>query len=399
MSALTNYRQLFLIPGAGRFFVPAALARLGVAMQSLAILWAAQGATGSFALAGIATGTFAITEALLAPQVARFVDSHGQATVATFQLPVFGLAAVTLVVATSLNTPALVWLMASAVAGVSCPQIGSLAAARWRHLTDGAAQISTALALEAAVNTATFMVGPVLVTSLSATVHPAMGLVVAAGLVVVFTASLVRCRESEPPSQARGPGLVLDARLLDRALLPFPTLHLLLGIYFGGTTICLTAAALSLGVAPYAGLIAAGGGIGGLLAGFVYGASSHRIGTGPAMLLGSAGLVLFCFGLSQSHGLVSFVLLTALAGTCLSPIVIPAAVKLQQAAPASLYVQAITWTASASALGTAVAAPLIGQLVDERSAQAGYLAITGVLSLLLIVTVLLTRDRRLSPVP
>lgn len=162
-------------------------------MQSLAILWAVQGATGSFAIAGIATGAFAITEALLAPQVARFVDSHGQASVAVFQLPVFGLAAATLVVATSLHAPAWVWLMASAVAGVSCPQIGSLAAARWRHLTDGTAQISTALALEAAVNTVTFMVGPVLVTSLSATIHPAMGLVIATGLVVVFTASLVRC--------------------------------------------------------------------------------------------------------------------------------------------------------------------------------------------------------------
>jgi MFS family permease len=170
-----------------------------------------------------------------------------------------------------------------------------------------------------------------------------------------------------------------------------------LGIYFGGTTICLTAAALSLGVAPYAGLIGATGGVGGLLAGFVYGASSHRIRTGSAMFLSAAGLILFCFGLSQSHGLVSFVLLTALAGASVSPIVIPAAVKLQQAAPASLYVQAITWTGSASAFGSAVAAPLIGQLVDERSAQAGYLAIAAVLSLLLFVTALLARDRRPSP--
>jgi MFS family permease len=258
--------------------------------------------------------------------------------------------------------------------------------------------MSTALALEAAVNTATFMAGPVLVTSLSATVHPSRW---AWWSRRAWSWSSRPCSsvvdDSEPPSQARGPGLVLDARLLDRALLPFPALHLLLGIYFGGMTICLTAAALSLGVAPYAGLIAAGAGAAGLLAGFVYGASSHRIGTAQVMLLGSAGLVLFCFGLSQSHGLVSLVLLTTLAGACVSPIVIPAAVKLQEAAPASLYVQAITWTGSASALGTAIAAPLIGQLVDQWSVQAGYLAITVVLSLLLIVTALLARDRRPSP--
>jgi hypothetical protein len=299
--------------------VPAALARLGVAMQSLAILWAVQGTTGSFAIAGVATGAFAIIEALFAPQVARFVDSHGQATVAAFQLPVFGLAAVFLVMATSLDSPAWVWFTASAVAGVSCPQIGSLAAARWRYLTDGTAQISTALALEAAVNTATFMVGPVLVTSLSATVHPFGGpgdRDVPGRCLHGPTRPMRRLRASEAGARTWPCSRCPTAR---QGTLAVPGAPSSVGIYFGGTTICLTAAALSLGVAPYAGLIGATGGVGGLLAGFVYGASSHRIRTGSAMLLSAAGLILFCFGLSQSHGLVSLVLLSTLLQGRVSP--------------------------------------------------------------------------------
>lgn len=397
MSALTSYRQLFSLPGSGRFFAPAALARLGVAMQSLAILWAVHRASGSFAVAGLASGAFAAAEALLAPQIARFVDSHGQRTVATVQLPAFALATTALLIAVSRDGAAWIWFLASAVAGISCPQIGSLAAARWRHLTGGSAQMSTALALEAAVNELTFMIGPVLVTTLSAALHPSAGLGLATGLVLVFTTALVRQRGSEPPRQARGPGLVLDTRLVDSALLPFATLHLLLGFYFGGMALCLTAAALSLGAGPYAGVMAAGGGAASVVIGLLHGTSSHRIGAAPALLGGSAVLALSCLTLSQVHGLVPLVLLTVLAGACIAPIVIPAAVALQQQVPRSLYVQVLTWTGSASALGTAVAAPLVGRLIDQASPQAGYLALAVVAGFLLLTTTALLRRGRRVP--
>lgn len=393
MSALTSYRQLFLRPGAGRFFVPAALARLGVAMQSLAILWAVQGASGSFAVAGLATGAFAIAEALLAPQVARFVDSRGQRAVAISQLPVFGLATALLLVAVFRDQAAWVWVLSSAVAGVSCPQVGSLAAARWRHLTGGSAQMTSALALEAAVNELTFMLGPILVTTLSAAVHPSAGLVLAAVLVLVFTTVLMRRRESEPPRQPRGPGLVLDTRLANPAFLPFVVLHLLLGLYFGGMALCLTAAALSFGAGTYAGLVAAAGGAASLLTGLLYG-SSRRIGAAPAMVGGAALLAVSCFALSQVQGFMPLVLLTVLAGACVAPIVIPAAVTLQEETPRSLYVQAVTWTGSASALGTAVAGPLVGRLVDQASPQRGYFGLAIILAALVLTAAILTRGGR-----
>jgi hypothetical protein len=353
-------------------------------MQSLSILWAVQGTSGSFALAGIATGAFAAAEAFGSPQVARVVDSRGQSAVARVQLPVFGLATVTLLLGTALGSPAWTWILASGVAGISCPRIGSLAAARWRHLTEGTGHMPAALALEAAVNQLTHMIGPVLVTTLGATIHPSSGLLIALVLVLVFTATLMVQRDSEPPTQPRGPGLVLDTRLLKASFAPFPVLHLLLGVYFGGMTICLTAAALSLGVGQYAGVMASAGGVASLLAGLTYGALAGRVNPSPVMLAGAGGLTAACFALGQTHGPVTLAAFTAIASACISPIIVPAAVNLQRRTPQALYVQAITWTDSASALGTAAAAPLIGQVVDHGSAQAGYLWIAGAVFLMLL---------------
>jgi hypothetical protein len=47
-----------------RFFFAASVARLGVAMSGLAVLWAVQGASGSFGHAGAATAAFAVADAL-----------------------------------------------------------------------------------------------------------------------------------------------------------------------------------------------------------------------------------------------------------------------------------------------------------------------------------------------
>lgn len=394
MSALSSYRQLFSLPGASRFFPLAALARLGVAMQSLAILWAIHGASGSFAIAGVATGPFAAAEAFLSPQIARFIDSHGQATVAMAQLPAFALASLTLLIGTWVPTPTWVWIAASGLAGASCPQIGSLAAARWRHITQGSASMAPALALETAVNELTHMLGPVLVTTLSATVHSSLGLLISGALVIIFTCALVARRDSEPPTRPRGPGLMLDTRLVRLQFLPFVMLHLLLGAYFGGMTICLTSAAQSLGVGEFAGVMASVGGLASLLAGLAYGAVSRKVGATPVMLVAAAVLCTSCFGLSVNSGLIFLAALTAACSACIAPIVVPAAVKLQEVTPTALYVQAVTWTGSASALGTAAAAPVIGRLVDHGSAQTGYLAISSALVLLWLTCLWLTRVRR-----
>ncbi|WP_083393161.1 hypothetical protein [Curtobacterium sp. MMLR14_010] len=77
-SATARYGRVLSQPGALAFVLPAAAARLGVAMTGLGLLFSTQHATGSFAVAGGATGAFAIAEAAAGPQVARIVDRWGR---------------------------------------------------------------------------------------------------------------------------------------------------------------------------------------------------------------------------------------------------------------------------------------------------------------------------------
>ena len=74
----TTYAAALRTPGAWKFYLAAAPARIGIAMTGLGIVWLVHGSTGSYAAAGSVTGGFAVAEALAGPQVARLIDRFGQ---------------------------------------------------------------------------------------------------------------------------------------------------------------------------------------------------------------------------------------------------------------------------------------------------------------------------------
>src|SRR6202000_121116 len=91
-AGLARYQAVLALPGTKAFFGAAAVARLGVAMTSLGVLWAVRGSTGSFAAAGTSAAVFAMAEALAGPQVARLVEERGQHLVLPWPVGVFVLA-------------------------------------------------------------------------------------------------------------------------------------------------------------------------------------------------------------------------------------------------------------------------------------------------------------------
>src|ERR1700749_1370115 len=128
-----RYRAVLSLPGAAAFFTAAAVARLGVAMTILGVLWAARGATGSFASAGVTTALFALADATAGPQVARLVENRGQRRVLPWSTAVFVLAVAGLIAGAGLRLPLVALAVLAGAAGASVPQVGSFSAARWRH--------------------------------------------------------------------------------------------------------------------------------------------------------------------------------------------------------------------------------------------------------------------------
>lgn len=73
----TPYRQALHTHGALRFFLAASVARIGIAMTGLGIVWLVHGATGSYAVAGTVTGGFAAGAAITGRIVDAFEPRSG----------------------------------------------------------------------------------------------------------------------------------------------------------------------------------------------------------------------------------------------------------------------------------------------------------------------------------
>ena len=382
-----SYRRLLALPGARAFFIPGLIARFGISMLALAILWAVHGVSGSFATAGLTTGAFAATEALLAPQVARLVDARGQRAVVSIQVGAFAIAAAGLLLGLFLAAPSWSIVAAAGVLGVACPQVGSMTIARWRYLIARPEQMPPALALEGVVNSAGYMVAPIVVTTVATTVNSVLPLLIGVLMVTGGTVALVLRRDSEPAPARAGKGLVIDSRLLARPFLTLSGVHACLGFYFGGTAICLTAVAFERGFATWAGAVGAGGAGLSLLFGLAYGSLSAR--TRPTTVMICAGIsITAAFGALVTQPPTPVVIaLLILAGGCVAAIAIPSGVVLQRTTAEGVYVQAITWTGSTSALGTALAGPVIGALVQGWSWSVGALAVAVTLGGIVVASV------------
>src|ERR1700753_3104183 len=80
LAAMTIRRTSPLLAGPdGRALLASSVvARLPLAMLSIAILVHVQRITGSFAIAGLACSAYAICGALASPMLGRLIDRHGQ---------------------------------------------------------------------------------------------------------------------------------------------------------------------------------------------------------------------------------------------------------------------------------------------------------------------------------
>jgi MFS family permease len=387
VAAVARYRRLLRLPGTARFFVPAAVARLGVAMSGLAVLWAVKGDSGSFAQAGAATGAFAVADAAIGPQVARLIDRWGQRRVVSLTASAFVGSGLVLVMACSWSSPVWVTVGLAGIAGATAPPVGALSAARWRKTAGSADSLAVALSLEGSLNDATFVVGPVLVTSLSATIAPWLGLVLAVSLVAAGTVGLLTATATEPDRARSLSGMLVDARLLNRRFLSLFAVNLTMGFFFGGIGVAITAFTLAHGAGALAGLITAASSVVSLVAGLAYGALEKGR---PAQVMIGASVVITvgCAMLALVPSVPVMFLGYAIVGGCVALVLIPASILLQKAAATEVYTQAMTWMNSASALGIATAAPVIGYLVQRHQWSVGFVglaALTAFLPLTLLV--------------
>ncbi|MGH3879572.1 MAG: MFS transporter, partial [Actinophytocola sp.] len=205
---MRRYRELLGVPGVPRLTLAVLLSRVTTSMMNLAVLVAVTGSHG-YAEAGLVMLAFALSNAVVGPARGRLADRHEPRRVLLGLLAGHLVAYAGLFACLSTTAPIAILFLAAALLGVTVPPAGPVVRGAWPNLVPES-RLPTAYAFDAALNTATFVSGPLVAGGLLLVLPAAGALAVtgvlkAAGDTMVALAPAIRRPAGPAPAhRARG---------------------------------------------------------------------------------------------------------------------------------------------------------------------------------------------------
>jgi MFS family permease len=369
------YRALFAMPGAKVFISAGFVGRMPMSMNGIAIVLLVSSVTGSYAIAGAVSATNAIGFAVISPVVGRLTDRLGQHRILVPIAIGNAISVITLIVLTQ-TAPTWTFFPAALAGGLTSPSLSALVRARWSYLLSrpGTPDLHTAFSMESVADEVIFITGPILVTVLATTVHPAAGVALSGLLALVGCFVLATQRATEPPARPREPGAgSAGSALASRGLPVLVGVFLIMGSVFAATEVSVIAFAQEHGHRPLSGGILAVFAFGSMSAGLWYGARTWRAGADRRFMVGitvmAAGLAL----LLLANSLVLMTILIFFAGLAISPTIIPGYGLVEGVVPGRLLTEGLTWVSTAVGVGVSIGAPVAGHLIDAYGARTALL--------------------------
>ncbi len=387
--SLRPYRAILRTPQVPRLVSTAVLGRLSIGMAGLALVLLVRDAGGSYALAGVVAGAFALGAGLSAPLMGRIVDRNGQTLLLLTSAVVCAAAFAGLALIAEVGPSALLPAIA-AVAGATLPPIGACMRALWSFLLGRGSELQAAFAFEATVQEVIFILGPLLVVTLIAVASPVVAVLAIAATVLVGTclfAATPASRTWRPAAgerdwagALRGPGV--------RTILGVIAL---LAVSFGMIEVSVPAVAEQLGSSTLSGLFlslwSGGSMLGGLIAGTL------TTGRPPerrvVVLLGLVAVGLAPLAAAVT-GVLPFAACMILAGLGVAPAIACLYLLIDRSAPEGTVTEAFTWVTSAFTAGSAAGSALGGSIVQHAGPGTAFLLAVAAVS----AAVMLARVRR-----
>jgi MFS family permease len=347
--------------------VSSLVARIPVGMEGFAVVLAVTRAGGSYTRAGAVLATVVCTSGVGAPVFGRIADRVGRRRLLLLLAVLHAGATVALAFAITGSTPLLFVL--AAVTGLTEPPVVATMRAAWSGLVTGAARES-AYALEATAQELQFIVGPMLVALLAATIAPraavaSIGIVGLIGVAAMSRLPAVDAREETTAKPHRGSALGVGG--LRRCML---TLGLMIFAFSCIEIGVVAAISHSRQASAVAGIGLAMWSVGSMAGGLWYGSrTEHRF---PAWA--SVGLVAVSFLLLDiSTNRAVLIPLLILSGTTVAPMFGRMYAEVSAVSPASVITEAYGWITVGNLTGSGIGAPVAGYLVGVSGPRLAFL--------------------------
>jgi len=176
---MKRYRELIAFPQVIRLGVSAFPARLAYGMIGLGIFFKAEHETGSVAAAGIAIGLNSFAGAITAGLRGSVMDRFGQKWPIRILVPSY--ASLILLLNTMQTRQSI--LITAFILGVTAPPINLSVRPLWKDIVPDS-YLRTAYAFDTSMMSSTSVIGPVVITALSLSAHPGLGLGATAALML-----------------------------------------------------------------------------------------------------------------------------------------------------------------------------------------------------------------------
>ncbi|HEY2624788.1 MAG TPA: MFS transporter [Dyella sp.] len=382
---MTNpYLDLFKAPGTKAFALAGMIARMPISMTGIGIITMLSQVKGSYGLAGSVAATFALSCAILAPQISRMVDHFGQGRVLPVAAGLSALGMLSLLLCTWLDAPAWSLFVFAGLSG-TMPSMSAMVRARWTEVYRGRPQVQTAYALESVLDEVCFIVGPPISVGLSVAVFPEAGPLIALLMLTVGVTAFVLQKATEPPvhpQSSSNSGSAIRAGVVKI----LTALLMAMGIIVGTIDVVSVAFAKDQGILAAASLVLSVYALGSCAAGMAFGAAKLKTPLHCLLLYGGMATALTAVPLLFVWNIATLAFAVFLAGIFFAPTMIVAMTLVEASVPSSKLTEGLTWLITGLGVGVACGAALSGWVIDLLGTRAGFFVALGAGSCVLAVS-------------
>ncbi len=364
------YGEIFRAPGAKGFAAAGFIARLPMAMSTIGIVAMLSQVRGEYWLAGAVAATFALTNALLAPQISRLVDRLGQSRVLTPAAALSITGFIGLIAATHFGAPD--WtLFAFALLAATMPSMPAMVRARWTALYRGTPRLNTAFAFESVLDELVYISGSALAVGLSVSLFPEAGPLASTLFLAIGSVAFILQKSTEPGIQpvARGAGgstmTLPPVQILTLALIA-------IGAIFGTAEVTVIALTAEFGNAAAASLVLGGYAVGSLFVGLVFGTLKLAMPLSRQFAIAVAIAAATTLPLLLVGNIPMLALALFASGAAISPTFITAFGLIERLVPAAKLTEGITWVTTGIGIGMAIGSFASGWVIDSFGPAQGF---------------------------